>query len=105
MYAILAYAPFQIKIVIMEQPKPSVSSIHDPEYHRIVDALIDLREQANLSQKAIAQALGLTQPDISKIERCERRIDVLETLRWIRATDTEPAQFFVQFDHTSRSGS
>jgi transcriptional regulator with XRE-family HTH domain len=89
----------------MEQPKPSVSSIHDPEYHRIVDALIALREQANLSQKAIALAIGLTQPDVSKVERRERRIDVLETLRWIQATGTEPTQFFTQFDHTSRSGS
>jgi transcriptional regulator with XRE-family HTH domain len=89
----------------MEQPKPSVSSIHDPEYHRIVDALITLREQAHLSQKAIAQAIGLTQPDVSKVERRERRIDVLETLRWVRATGTEPAQFFTQFDHTSRFGS
>jgi transcriptional regulator with XRE-family HTH domain len=89
----------------MEQPKPSVSSIHDPEYQRIIDALIDLREQANLSQKAIAQAIGLTQPDISKIERRERRIDILETLRWVQATGTETAQFFAQFDHVSRSES
>jgi transcriptional regulator with XRE-family HTH domain len=89
----------------MEQPKPSVSSIHDPEYHRIVDALITLREQAHLSQKAIAQVIGLTQPDVSKVERRERRIDVLETLRWVRATGTEPAQFFTQFDPVSRSGS
>jgi transcriptional regulator with XRE-family HTH domain len=89
----------------MEQPKPSVSSIHDPEYHRIVDALITLREQAHLSQKAIAQVIGLTQPDVSKVERRERRIDVLETLRWVRATGTEPAQFFTQFDHASRTGS
>jgi transcriptional regulator with XRE-family HTH domain len=89
----------------MEQPKPSVSSIHDPEYHRIVDALITLREQAHLSQTAIAQAIGLTQPDVSKIERRERRIDVLETLRWVKATGNEPAQFFTQFDHASGSGS
>jgi transcriptional regulator with XRE-family HTH domain len=81
----------------MEQPKPSVSSIHDPEYHRIVDALISAREQASLSQKAIAQVIGLTQPDVSKIERRERRIDILETLRWVKATGAEPAEFFAQF--------
>jgi transcriptional regulator with XRE-family HTH domain len=81
----------------MESQKPSVSSIHDPEYHRIVDALIHLREQAKLSQKAIAQAIGLTQPDISKIERRERRIDILEALRWVRATGANPAEFFAQF--------
>jgi predicted transcriptional regulator len=97
MYAILAYLPFQIKIEIMESQKQSISSIHDPEYHRIVDALVFLREKAKLSQKAIAYEIGLTQPDISKIERRERRIDILEALRWVRATDADPAEFFAQF--------
>ena len=81
----------------MERQKQSISSIHDPEYHRIVDALISLREKGKLSQKAIAHQIGLTQPDVSKIERRERRIDVLEALRWVQATNTNPAEFFAQF--------
>ena len=81
----------------MESQKQSISSIHDPEYHRIVEALISLREKAKLSQKAIAYAIGLTQPDVSKIERRERRIDILEALRWVRATDADPVEFFTQF--------
>ncbi|NEQ98882.1 MAG: helix-turn-helix transcriptional regulator [Cyanothece sp. SIO2G6] len=81
----------------MESQKQSVSSIHDPEYHRIIDALISLREKAKLSQKAVAHEIGLTQPDISKIERRERRIDVLEAIRWVRATNADPAEFFAQF--------
>ena len=81
----------------MESQKQSISSIHDPEYHRIIDALISLREKAKLSQKALAQEIGLTQPDVSKIERRERRIDILETLRWVRASNANPAEFFVQF--------
>jgi transcriptional regulator with XRE-family HTH domain len=82
---------------VMESQKQSISSIHDPEYHRIIDALISLREKAKLSQKALAQEIGLTQPDVSKIERRERRIDILETLRWVRASNANPAEFFVQF--------
>jgi transcriptional regulator with XRE-family HTH domain len=81
----------------MESQKHSISSIHDPEYHRIVDALISLREKAKLSQKAIAWEIGLTQPDVSKIERRERRIDILEALRWVRATGANPTEFFSQF--------
>jgi ribosome-binding protein aMBF1 (putative translation factor) len=102
MYAILAYLPSQIKITIMEGQKQSISSIHDPDYHRIVDALISLREQAKLSQKAVAQEMGLTQPDISKIERRERRIDIVEALRWVRATKVDPAEFFAQFANLER---
>lgn len=81
----------------MKLQKQSISSIHDPEYHKIVDALVCLREKSKLSQKAIAREIGLTQPDVSKIERRERRIDILEALRWIRATGVNPAEFFVQF--------
>lgn len=84
----------------MESQKQSISSIHDPEYHRIVDALISLREKAKLSQKVIAYEIGLTQPDISKIERRERRIDILEALRWVRAANADPAEFFAQFDNS-----
>ncbi len=84
----------------MEIQKQSISSIHDPEYHKIVDALMCLREKAKLSQKAIAHEIGLTQPDVSKIERRERRIDILEALRWVRATDADPAEFFSQFTNS-----
>jgi transcriptional regulator with XRE-family HTH domain len=84
----------------MDKPKSTLSSIHDPEYQKIVLALIALREGAKLSQRAIAQEIGLTQPDVSKIERRERRVDVLEALRWIRATGANPAEFFDQFTHS-----
>jgi len=86
----------------MESQKQSVSSIHDPDYHRIIDALISLREKAKLSQKAIAHEMRLTQPDVSKIERRERRIDILEALRWVRATDADPAEFFTQFVNSGK---
>lgn len=62
------------------------SSIYDPRYRRIVGALVRLRENAGMSQAALALSLGLSQPDISKIERCERRIDVLEVIDWVLAT-------------------
>jgi transcriptional regulator with XRE-family HTH domain len=84
----------------MESQKQCISSIHDPEYHRIIDALILLREKAKLSQKAIALEMGLTQPDVSKIERRERRIDILESLRWVRASNADPAEFFAQFSNS-----
>lgn len=47
--------------------------------------LIQLRKDAGVSQIQLAQKLGLTQSDISKIERFERRIDLIESLDWISA--------------------
>lgn len=61
------------------------STIHAPQYRAIIKELIALRKAAELHQAAIAKALGLTQPDISKIERGERRIDALELAKWMRA--------------------
>jgi transcriptional regulator with XRE-family HTH domain len=66
-------------------PTKRTSTIHDPRYLRLIETLIDQRGKANVSQAALAMALGLTQPDISKVERLVRRIDVLEFFDWIEA--------------------
>lgn len=81
----------------MESKRITTSSIHDPEYREIVNVLIELRKKASLSQTDLADAIGLTQPDISKIERRERRIDVLEFFRWLSATNADYQQFFDKF--------
>ncbi len=52
----------------------------------LVRFLISLRVSAKLSQAEIGRALGMSQPDISKIERLERRIDAIECLRWLVVT-------------------
>lgn len=64
---------------------PRESSIHNPRYRRLVQGLVDSRNIARLSQGELAAIIGLSQPDISKIEACERRIDLLETLDWLNA--------------------
>lgn len=53
-------------------------SIHSPQYHYLIDALSNERKRLNISQAELAEAIGLNQSDISKIELYERRLDVLE---------------------------
>lgn len=65
--------------------KPRNSTIHDPRYRCAVQVLIRARKSAKLSQSDLAQAVGFTQPDISKIERLERRLDITEFLDVIYA--------------------
>lgn len=65
-----------------------INSIHDPRYKRIVQRLIKARLDAGLTQEELAQSTGLSQSDISKIEKCQRRLDVLEAVDWINATNT-----------------
>ncbi len=59
------------------------TSIHNPRYRALVARLVDLRRSAGKSQSEVAEALELEQPDISKIENYERRIDALEFLNWL----------------------
>jgi len=58
----------------MKRPK----TIHHAEYCTIIDALKAERQRLGLSQKDVADALGVTQSEISKIETYERRVDIWE---------------------------
>ena len=50
---------------------------------RIIAALVLARKEAGVSQVEIAAAIGLNQPDVSKIESGERRLDVIEFLQFV----------------------
>ena len=53
-------------------------SIHTPQYQRLCNLLIDAREAAGLTQAELAKALDKPQSFVSKYERRERRLDVVE---------------------------
>jgi len=53
-------------------------TIHDTEYRRLVNELTQERIRLNISQGEMAAQIGLNQSDISKIEKLERRLDILE---------------------------
>jgi transcriptional regulator with XRE-family HTH domain len=53
-------------------------SIHDLRYRSLIEALANERKRLNISQAELADHIGLSQSDISKIELLERRLDVLE---------------------------
>lgn len=60
------------------------STLHDHDYRKLVEMLIATRKRIGLTQAELAVELGITQPDISKIERFERKIDALELIEWFR---------------------
>lgn len=51
---------------------------YQKEYREIIEKLIKARLDMGLKQCDVARMLHKPQSFISKIERCERRIDVLE---------------------------
>lgn len=74
-------------------------TIHHAEYCSIIDSLRAERKRLGLSQTEVAEALGMTQSEISKIETYERRIDVWEfkrLLKLYRVGDNQPLQRIVK---------
>lgn len=51
------------------------------------------REVAQITQVELALALGVTQTFVSKCERGERRLDVLELRKWCLAIGTTVSDF------------
>jgi len=80
-------------------------STHHPSYQTLLTLLRDLRERAGITQLALAESLGNTQTFISKVERGERRIDVVEFVEICDALGVDPVASFREFlKHRSLPG-
>ena len=53
-------------------------TIYNNKYQVLVQKLTQERIRLNISQDELATQVGLNQSDISKIEKFERRLDILE---------------------------
>lgn len=56
------------------------------------------RKDANLTQVQLAERLNRRQAYISRIERGERRVDVVEFMDLARAIGFPPAKFIADFE-------
>ena len=65
-------------------------SIYSSEYEKFRTLLIEVREAANLTQLDLAKRLGRPQSFVSKYERGERRLDVIEFLEISKALEVHP---------------
>jgi transcriptional regulator with XRE-family HTH domain len=72
-------------------------STHHPNYQTLLTLLRDLRVRAGITQLALAERLGNTQTFISKIERGERRIDVVEFIEICDALGVDPVKAFREY--------
>ena len=53
-------------------------SIHSHLYHQVIGRLRSKREGKGVTQVQLADKLGVNQNFISKIETCDRRLDLIE---------------------------
>lgn len=63
---------------------------HRREYRALIGALKEARLEAGLTQIDVAKALKATQTFVSKVERGERRIDVIEFIDICRVIGIDP---------------
>jgi Predicted transcriptional regulator len=72
-------------------------STHHANYQALLTLLRDLRERAGVTQLTLADSLGNTQTFISKVERGERRIDVVEFIEICDALGADPVATFREY--------
>ena len=82
-----------------------VRSVFTGEYDRFRELLVKARKHSGLSQAALAKKLSRPQSFVSKYERGERRLDVIEFGEVARALNVDPLEFLRQVYENSTEGS
>ncbi len=73
-------------------------SVYTQQYRRFRALLIQARKAAGLTQVELAAQLQRPQSYVSKVERGERRLDVIEFLEVARALQLDVVAFLHQLD-------
>ena len=68
-------------------------------YERLRSLLVDARTASGLTQQGLAERLRRPQSFVSKYERGERRLDVIEFLEVTHALGVEPGPLVEQLRH------
>ena len=67
-----------------------MDSVYSARYRRFREVLVEARKAKGLSQAALAEKLERLQTFVSKYERGERRLDVVEFLDVAAALELDP---------------
>ncbi|AEG31622.1 helix-turn-helix domain-containing protein [Thiomicrospira cyclica] len=69
-----------------------MKTIHSGSYKVAQLMLIQLRKNSGLTQSELAEYIGVDQSFISKIERGERRLDIVEFVLYCNSLKVSPAE-------------
>jgi transcriptional regulator with XRE-family HTH domain len=76
-------------------------TIHSPASQIFCSLLREERQAARLSQNMLAEKLNRPQSFVAKIEKGERRVDLVEFLTIINAIGADPIKFIRKFQKSS----
>lgn len=69
---------------------PVTRSLFSPAYAQLRESLVVARRSRGMTQAELAQLLGRPQSFVSKYERGERRLDIVEVVEVATALGVEP---------------
>ncbi len=78
-------------------------SVFTEKYHLFCLLLIETRQSQKLTQAQVATRLQKPQSFVSKYERGERRLDVVEFLEVVKALGTTPYEVLRKLEQTTES--
>ena len=67
-----------------------MKSVYTDRYSSFLSLIIAARKEAHVTQQELAEQLGKPQSYVSKYERGERRLDVIEFLDIVEALGVDP---------------
>lgn len=73
------------------------SSIFTQRHQEFIAFIASVRKAADVTQAELAERLGKPQSFVSKVERGERRIDVIEFCQIAEALGHDPAKLLQEF--------
>ncbi len=67
-----------------------MKSLYTTEYKKFLECIVAVRKESGFTQQQLAELLGKPQSYVSKYERGERRLDVVEFLALCKALSVSP---------------
>lgn len=83
-------------------PDPVTKSIFSGTYEHFRLLLVEARKAGGISQAELAGRLSRPQSFVSKYERGERRLDVVEFLDVARVLGVDPGEFIKRLDESPK---
>jgi transcriptional regulator with XRE-family HTH domain len=73
-------------------------SVHSAQYAVLLQLLLEARTRAGITQIQMAKKLRTTQSAVSKVERGERRLDIVELHAWCKGLGTSFKKLAAELD-------
>lgn len=68
-----------------------MTSVYSNDYQKVIKSLREARINNRITQEELASAFSRPQSFVAKVESGERRLDVVEFIRYCRVVNVDPA--------------